>query len=223
MTATKIIATLTPIQTSATELPTTPIATLLSTVTETPLLVTPTRTLAAQPSATVGLAASITPLASTGEALQYVFPVRAKRVEYGRSHHDYPAADMFCPIGSDFVAPIDGIVDYVSREDVWNPKTDHPADRGGLSVAIVGDDGWRYYGSHLSTVAEGIEPGVRVQAGQLLGLTGASGNARGVTPHLHFGISHPTTPDDWEVRRGEIGPYRFLKAWEQGKMLTPSE
>jgi murein DD-endopeptidase MepM/ murein hydrolase activator NlpD len=91
-----------------------------------------------------------------------------------------------------------------------------------MSVAIIGDDGWRYYGSHLSGVAEGITPGVRVEAGQLLGWTGKSGNARGTPPHLHYGISRPTTPDDWQTRRGEVPPYEYLRAWQRGEMVTPA-
>jgi murein DD-endopeptidase MepM/ murein hydrolase activator NlpD len=156
-------------------------------------------------------------------AFQHVFPLRdAGKVSYGRSHHDYPAADIFCPIGSQFVAVTDGIVDFVSRDDLWVAASDDPALRGGISVAIVGDDGVRYYGSHLSSVADGIEPGVRVHIGQLLGLTGKSGNAASTDPHLHFGISHPTTPDDWAVRRGEIQPYDYLRAWQRGENRTPT-
>lgn len=154
--------------------------------------------------------------------MQYLFPVRSEgEVSYGREHHDYPAADIFCPIGSEFVAVTGGVVDFVSREDVWDPQVNDGATRGGLSVAIVGDDGVRYYGSHLSEVADGIEPGVRVEAGQLLGRTGHSGDARDTPPHLHFGISRPTTPDDWAVRRGEIRPYPYLQAWQRGEAAVP--
>lgn len=184
--------------------------------------------LAPQPKAAVGAARAAPtrtparPTATTVAARSYVFPVRpAAKARYERYHHDYPAADIFCPIGSAFVAPTDGVVDYVSRTDLWKPSTDEPADRGGLAVAIVGDDGVRYYGSHLSAVAKGIEPGVRVRAGQLLGYTGKSGNARATAPHLHFGISRPTTPEDWRVRRGEVEPYTYLKAWQRGEAITP--
>lgn len=112
-------------------------------------------------------------------------------------------------------------MDFVSYEDRWDGKVDDPATRGGLSVAIIGDDGVRYYGSHLSAIAPGIAPGVRVRAGKLLGYSGKTGNARGTSPHLHFGISHPTYPEDWEVRRGEISPYPYLQAWARGEMLRP--
>lgn len=170
-----------------------------------------------------------TATASPLPTLRYTFPVQLAangkknaKISYGKTHHDYPATDIFCPIGSRFVAPSGGVVDFVSREDVWSAKKDDAATRGGLSVAIVGDDGVRYYGSHLLAIADGIEVGVRVVAGDLLGLTGKSGNARATAPHLHFGISRPTTPDDWEVRRGEINPYPYLKSWQRGNNVTPT-
>ena len=50
---------------------------------------------------------------------------------------------------------------------------------------------------------------------------GISGNAAQTSPHCHFGISHPTFPGDWEVRRGEIWPYDYLQAWMNGEDLTP--
>jgi len=167
-------------------------------------------------------AATATEESTSGDKLTYVFPVQpAEAATYGSTHHDYPATDIFCPIGSSFVAPTSGVVDFVSAIDEWDPRTDEPSLRGGISVAMVGDDGVRYYGSHLSSVAEGIRPGVRVEAGQLLGLTGKSGNARNTPPHLHFGISRPTTPGDWKTRRGEINPYRYLNAWKKGIPLKP--
>jgi peptidoglycan LD-endopeptidase LytH len=194
------------------------VPTAIPTVPATPTLKPATPTAIAAATATP--AGSATPMAVG--AIRHVFPVQSDgKVSYGRFHHDYPAADIFCPIGSVFVAVTDGVVDFVSREDVWDPKVNDGATRGGLAVAIVGDDGVRYYGSHLSQVADRIAPGVRVVAGKQLGLTGKSGDARFTDAHLHFGISHPTTPDDWEVRRGEIGPYDYLRAWQRGENITP--
>jgi peptidoglycan LD-endopeptidase LytH len=165
---------------------------------------------------------SATQTSGSGANHRYVFPVIPAWVTtYGQYHHDYPATDIFCPIGSLFVAPTDGVVDFVSIKDSWDPSVDDPATRGGLSVAIIGADGVRYYGSHLSAIEPGIMPGVQVAAGQILGKTGKSGDARFVDPHLHFGISPPTTPADWEMRRGIISPYKYLRAWEAGTQLQP--
>jgi peptidoglycan LD-endopeptidase LytH len=200
-----------------------PSATPQPTPTATP---TPTAapTATAIPAATATPARSRTPQPATQEAtaFHYVFPVRSEgKINYGRYHHDYPAVDIFCPVGSEFVAVTGGVVDFVSREDTWTPAINDGATRGGLSVAIIGDDGVRYYGSHLSQVADGISPGVRVEAGQLLGRTGKSGDARYTDAHLHFGISHPTVPEDWEIRRGEVPPYNYLRAWQRGEDVTP--
>jgi murein DD-endopeptidase MepM/ murein hydrolase activator NlpD len=79
----------------------------------------------------------------------------------------------------------------------------------------------RYYGSRLSAIAKGVKPGVRVEAGQLLGLVGNTGNACTTLPHVHFGISHPTFPQDWQTRRGEVNPVPFLQAWKDGHNVTP--
>lgn len=160
-------------------------------------------------------------IAAETTTFRYVFPVQNAKVSYGSSHHDYPASDIFCAEGSDYVAVTDGVIDFVSSEDLWSPKTDNPEIRGGISIAFIGVDGIRYYGSHLSSVEPGLTPGITVKAGQLLGKTGKSGNARGTPPHLHFGISRPSISTDWRVRRGEMNPYKFLQAWSKGEGLQP--
>jgi peptidoglycan LD-endopeptidase LytH len=152
---------------------------------------------------------------------RYRFPVAGCRAQYGDSHHDYPAADMFTGRGCAFVAPVAGRVDEVTRTDTWSQATDKGADRGGRSVSLVGVDGVRYYGSHLEAIAAGIAPGTRVRAGQVLGRIGNSGSARVTPVHLHFGISWPTRPGIWWVRRGMIPPARYLDAWRAGEHLSP--
>lgn len=178
----------------------------------------------ATPTMTITPKATMIPATATSTPTivsQYIFPVQHAEVNYGKFHHDYPATDIFCPEGSEFVAVTDGVVDFVSFKDIWDPKTDDPNDRGGLSVAIIGTDGVRYYGSHLQAIAPDVQVGMTVTAGQLLGLTGKSGSARATPAHLHFGISHPTTPEDWQVRRGEMSPFPYLQAWRKGEMRAP--
>lgn len=153
-----------------------------------------------------------------------MFPVSpASGARYSRAHHDYPAADVFAPCGSAVVAVIDGRIDEVSTVDPWSSETDNGATRGGRFVSVVGDDGVRYYGSHLADVAPGIRPGVRVSAGRRLGSVGESGNAKGTGCHLHFGISPPSGPGDWEVRRGVVWPWPYLDAWKAGTPKSPAE
>lgn len=121
-----------------------------------------------------------------------------------------------------FVAVVNGRVDEVSRIDRWNIRTDRGADRGGLFVSVIGDDGARYYGSHLRSVATGIVPGRRVRRGDRLGTVGNTGSARGIQPHLHFGISWPTRPGVWWVRRGMVQPAPYLDAWRAGRHTSPA-
>ena len=153
---------------------------------------------------------------------RYVFPIKGCAVTYGQAHHDYEAADMLTGLGCLFVAPIAGRVDEVGSTDTWSGRTSLGAARGGLFVSIVGDDGVRYYGSHLSSVGTGIRRGVRVLAGQGLGRVGTTGSARGTSPHLHFGVSWPTAPGVWWVRRGMLAPYPYLQSWRAGGGRSPS-
>jgi murein DD-endopeptidase MepM/ murein hydrolase activator NlpD len=161
------------------------------------------------------------PLSSANAAPIYVFPVAGCEVNYARAHHDYAATDILAKAGCKFVAPINGVVDEVNRTDSWSGKTNLGIDRGGLYVSIIGEDGVRYYGSHLRSIPASIQPGVVVKAGRLLGAIGSTGSARGTAPHLHFGISWPTPPQTWWVRRGEVLPWKYLDAWKAGKDLSP--
>jgi murein DD-endopeptidase MepM/ murein hydrolase activator NlpD len=157
----------------------------------------------------------------------YTFPVAGCTVTYSKYHHDYPAADIFGKKGCAFVSPVAGVVDEVNSVDKWSGKTNLGADRGGLSISIIGDDGLRYYGSHLSKIETNIIPGYKVATGEKLGEIGSTGSARGTKPHLHFGISYPTEKGIWWVRRGvglekgKTSPWKYLQAWQVGKDLKP--
>ena len=139
------------------------------------------------------------------------------------THHDYPATDMFADAGCAFVSPVDAVVDEVGLHDSWSSTSNLGADRGGLYVSVVGIDGVRYYGSHLSSVAAGVRPGMHVTAGTVLGAVGDTGSARGTGTHLHFGLSWPTPPGQWWVRRGMVDPAPFLDAWRSGEQASPAE
>ena len=157
----------------------------------------------------------------------YTFPIAGCTVKYGKYHHDYPATDINAKKGCAFVAPIAGVVDEVNTVDKWSGKTNKGADRGGLSISIIGDDGNRYYGSHLSKIEANIVPGYKVATGEKLGEIGSSGSAKGTKPHLHFGISYPTDKGVWWIRRGvglekgKTSPWKYLQAWQVGKDLKP--
>src|SRR3954447_9630786 len=173
-----------------------------------------------------------TPAAPRAE--RYVYPVQRCGSTYSSSHHDYPAADIFTQKGCAFVAVTSGRVDEVSFTDRWDPQVDSGASRGGRSVSVVGDDGVRYYGSHLLRIARGIQPGARVRAGQLLGLIDNSGDAKYTATHVHFGLSWPTRPGAWWGRggggraprhppaRGGVWPQRYLGAGRAARDVSPA-
>jgi peptidoglycan LD-endopeptidase LytH len=142
-------------------------------------------------------------------------------VSYGKDHHDYPATDIFASCGATVMAPVDGIVTEIRRDDAYDAATDNPAQRGGRSFTIIGVDGVRYYGSHLATVDPSIVAGQSVVVGTVLGTVGKSGRASGC--HLHLGISPPCEGTEWKVRRGVIWPWRYLDAWANGTDMSPAD
>ena len=103
----------------------------------------------------------------------------------GRRHK---GVDMMAAIGVPVVAPVSGTV------------TDRGNSVGGMSFHLNGDDGNYYYGTHLSRYgATG-----HVQAGDVIGYVGDSGNARGI-PHLHFEV-HPGGQGN------PVDPYPYVAA-----------
>ena len=177
---------------------------------------------------TILLASIISLNLTTAQAAPiYTFPVEGCTVKYGKYHHDYPATDIFAKKGCAFVAPIAGVIDEVNTVDRWSGKSNLGADRGGLSVSLIGEDGIRYYGSHLQKIEPNIVPGYKVMSGEKLGEIGTTGSAKGTKPHLHFGISYPTQNGIWWIRRGvglekgKTSPWKYLQAWQAGKDLKP--
>ena len=90
----------------------------------------------------------------------------------GGRHHE--GVDMLAAFGTPIVAVIGGYVTFKQNQ------------LGGNAASIAGDNGNRYYYAHFGSY-EGSSR--RVEAGEIIGYNGDSGNAAG-TPHLHFEI-HP--------------------------------
>jgi murein DD-endopeptidase MepM/ murein hydrolase activator NlpD len=88
-------------------------------------------------------------------------------------------------IGSVWGEPVhavhDGVVDWVNR----GPNDEH----GGIFVKIAHHDGTLYsWYFHLAAVPRWVQPGVKVKAGQVVGLLGDTGVGRSA-PHLHFSLT----------------------------------
>ncbi len=69
---------------------------------------------------------------------------------------------------------------------------------GGKQFNLRGDDGVMYIGAHM----EDFGKSGRVNAGDVIGYVGSSGNAEGTSPHLHFGM-YPNSGD-------AVNPYPSL-------------
>ncbi|MDO9443884.1 MAG: M23 family metallopeptidase [Dehalococcoidia bacterium] len=167
------------------------------------------------------------PTPEAAGAAAYAFPVSpipSASFDTQVNGHPYPATDVFAAAGTAIVAVTSGTVGFVNRVDRWSERPNDGATRGGLYLAVRGADGLQYYYSHLADIRPDLEAGTWVEPGDLLGHVGTSGNARFTPPHLHFGISCPTEPDDWERRVGEFNPIPYLVAWSAGDATrSPAE
>jgi murein DD-endopeptidase MepM/ murein hydrolase activator NlpD len=163
------------------------------------------------------------PPSTAGEprpAVRHVFPVLGK-ASYAHHHHDYPASDIIASCGLTAVAPVDGVIVHWRPDDDYRPQTDNPALRGGRSLAVLGDDGVRYYMAHFQSLDKGdLGVGARVSAGQPLAVVGRSGDAGAC--HVHFGLSPNCPAPEWSVRRGVIWPWPYLDDWRAGINTSPT-
>jgi murein DD-endopeptidase MepM/ murein hydrolase activator NlpD len=105
----------------------------------------------------------------------------------GRKHE---GIDVFAPKGTPVVSTTRGIVTRVGSTRL-----------GGRVVGVLGPGlEWHYY-AHLDRFGA-FGKGDIVEAGDVLGYVGNTGNARGTPPHLHYGI----------YRNGAENPYPRLTA-----------
>lgn len=91
----------------------------------------------------------------------------------GRTHE---GIDIFAARGTPIQSTTQGIVSKVGDNNL-----------GGRVVVVVGPGGAGHYYAHLEDYAD-ISPNDWVNAGDIIGYVGDSGNAKGTPPHLHYGI-----------------------------------
>ena len=126
----------------------------------------------------------------------------------------HKATDIMAPMGAGVHAAVGGTIAFITGLDGVPPSY-------GYMISIDGDDGRRYNYIHLGhqdsgpevAYAPGMDRGVRVSRGQLIGYNGCSGNASCSWPHLHFEIVDPAVTDPYGTNR--INPYRSLVAAEE--------
>jgi len=84
--------------------------------------------------------------------------------------------------------------------DIFAKRTNN---LGGQGVWVTGPDLTHHYYAHLENYAENITAGDWIEAGEVIGYVGNTGNARGTPPHLHYGI--------YINGQGAINPYPYLE------------
>lgn len=108
----------------------------------------------------------------------------------GRRHK---GTDIMGPMGAPVYAFTDGVIARHSNSRL-----------GGISLYLRGDDGSTYFYTHLQGYAPQGAVGTRVEAGEHIAFNGATGNARGGAPHIHF-ERHPGGGS-------AVNPYPYLAA-----------
>lgn len=117
-----------------------------------------------------------------------------------RGERVHEALDILAPRGTPVLSATDG---RVLR--LFNSKP------GGLMVYAT-DRSERFillYG-HLDGYAEGLQDGMPLVRGQVIGYVGTTGNAPADTPHLHFGILRGEPNVSWSVGV-PVNPYPLLR------------
>jgi len=129
-----------------------------------------------------------------------VFPVQGP-CSFIDTWHDPRGAGRL-HIGVDIIAPKGNLVYAVADGTITRTYHVGRDKLSGNGVRLTMADGTYFFYGHFDTIAPGIEVGVAVKAGQVLGTIGATGNTS--TPHLHLEI-HPGGGD-------AINPYPIMKA-----------
>jgi murein DD-endopeptidase MepM/ murein hydrolase activator NlpD len=138
----------------------------------------------------------------------YVFPVygpvsfsntfEAPRAGVGWHHGE----DIFAPLGAPVLAVAKGTVYSVG----WN-------DLGGNRLWLRDGEGNQFYYAHLSAFTPLAVNNAHVNAGDVLGFIGNTGDAQSTPYHLHFEI-HPVEYL-YLGYDGVVSPYPFLLKWQR--------
>lgn len=99
---------------------------------------------------------------------------------WGESRADglaHNGTDIIAPRGELVVSPTKAVVTKVGRDN-----------KGGNYVITANPGGEQFYYAHLDAPYENFKIGDMLDPGDLIGYIGNTGNARGKSPHLHFGI-----------------------------------
>ena len=155
----------------------------------------------------------------------YVFPVYGTASfgdSFGGPRPDVPGGwhhgeDIFAPSGTPLLAVADGTLHTIGFNKI-----------GGYRLWLRDTASNEFYYAHLSAYSPLAVEGRRVEAGDVIGFVGDTGDAAGGAPHLHFEI-HPAAMAGLGYD-GVVAPYPILLAWRRaddisfaaGRIYVPS-
>ena len=155
----------------------------------------------------------------------YVFPVYGTASfgdSFGAPRPNVPGGwhhgeDIFAPAGTPLLAVADGTLHTIGFNRL-----------GGYRLWLRDTASNEFYYAHLSAYSPLAVEGRRVEAGDVIGFVGDTGDADGGAPHLHFEI-HPSAMAGLGYD-GVVAPYPILLAWRRaddisfaaGRIYVPS-
>jgi murein DD-endopeptidase MepM/ murein hydrolase activator NlpD len=145
----------------------------------------------------------------------YVFPVFGTASfgdSFGGPRPNIPGGwhhgeDIFAREGTPVLAVADGTLHMIGFIPI-----------GGYRLWLRDRSGNEFYYAHLSAYSPLAVEGKDVQAGDVIGFVGDTGDADGGAPHLHFEI-HPAAMLGLGYD-GVVAPYPFLVAWRRAEDVS---
>jgi murein DD-endopeptidase MepM/ murein hydrolase activator NlpD len=122
----------------------------------------------------------------------------------GGWHH---GEDLFAAAGTPLLAVADGTLHTIGFNRI-----------GGYRLWLRDTSGNEFYYAHLSAYSPLAVEGRSVQAGDVIGFVGDTGDADGGSPHLHFEI-HPSSMAGLGYD-GVVAPYSILLAWRRADDIS---
>ena len=145
----------------------------------------------------------------------YVFPVYGTASfgdSFGGPRPNVPGGwhhgeDIFAAEGTPLLAVADGTLHTIGFTKI-----------GGYRLWLRDTQGNEFYYAHLSAYSPLAVEGRSVEAGDVIGFVGDTGDAEGGSPHLHFEI-HPAAMAGLGYD-GVVAPYSILLAWRRADDIS---
>ncbi|HEU0044935.1 M23 family metallopeptidase [Sphingomonas sp.] len=114
----------------------------------------------------------------------------------GRGHK---GIDIMAPPGTAVIATASGTIEKLFQSRL-----------GGTTLYQRSPDGgWTFYYAHLQQYAPGVREGMKVEAGDVLGYVGDTGEGSGGKFHLHFSVARLAPEQKW-YQGADVNPYPLL-------------